>query len=157
MSRLRTLAVCTTIIIGASTAQADCTLPGGADAFANDIAQSLNAQRARNGLAALSHNATLSQAAATHACDMQVNGFFSHSGSDGSTAAGRIERAGFRPCRAAENIAYGYPTGGNLVAGWMNSPGHRRNMLLSDVREFGIGLADGPGGPYAVLVLARSC
>lgn len=156
MRLLRTLALAAPFMFGAVAAQA-CTLPANANAFANDIAANMNAQRQQNGLPPLTYNRRLGQAAAGHACDMQRNGFFAHQGSDGSTAHRRIQRAGVRACQSAENLAYGYATGARVVQEWMISPGHRRNMLTVGVNEFGIGLADAPGGPYAVLVFSRDC
>lgn len=144
-------------MITAGTAKASCTLPPEAQSYVNEMADALNAQRRSNGLSPLRHDRRLSQAAAIHACDMQVRGFFDHRGSDGTRAHDRVIRAGFRSCQTSENIAYGYPTANSVVTGWMNSPGHRRNMLSTGVEEFGIGVAEAPGGPYAVLVFGRTC
>ncbi|MEL6958633.1 MAG: CAP domain-containing protein [Pseudomonadota bacterium] len=153
----RIAALAAFIVLGTNAAQASCSLPDGAQSFANQMAASMNAARQSNGLPPLQYDRRLGQAAMVHACDMQVNGFFDHKGSDGSNSHIRAERAGFRSCQTSENIAFGYPTAQIVVDGWMNSAGHRRNMLSTGVNTFGIGLAYAPGGPYAVLVLGRTC
>ncbi len=158
MRLLTSLVLAALLSLGAGAAQAACTLPAQANAFASQMASALNRERSRHGLPALRYNGEVARAAAAHACDMQQRGFFDHTGSNGSNAMDRVRRTrAARPCRVAENIAYGYPSAEIVVQGWMNSSGHRRNMLQPDVREFGIGLADAPGGPYAVMVFYRGC
>ena len=75
----------------------------------------------------------------------QLN-FFSHTGSDGSSPLDRIKRTGYSYRSAAENIAAGYRTAGDVVQGWYNSPGHRQNMLNCHLHEIGVAYAD--GGSY---------
>lgn len=157
MKILRLTALAIGLAMSAGGAAAQCTLPGDANAFASQLAAGLNAQRRANGLGPLQYNEELGRAAMRHACDMQANGFFDHHGSDGSNHDQRVQRTGYRPCFSAENLAFGYPQPATVVDGWMHSPGHRRNMLAPQARDFGIGLAAGRNGPIAVLVLARSC
>src|SRR5262249_27554314 len=79
---------------------------------------------------------------------------------DGSTPADRAEKAGYRYCIIAENIAYAYDSEGfttaeladELFDGWKASPGHRRNMLDPDVMEFGIAVAQGADYGYVFAV-----
>ena len=99
----------------------------------------------------------LGRAAATHACDMAVHNFFGHAGSNGSHVQARVQAAGYRNCTVAENLAWGYPTAGQIIGGWMGSAGHRANMLHPRVREMGIGITTGAKGPNWVLVLGRRC
>jgi len=154
---VRALALSCALVLAASAAQASCALPTDADAYANQLAQGLNAQRSAAGLRPLAYNGQLSQAAMRHACDMQANGFFDHRGSDGTNSHQRVTSVGYRSCLTAENLAFGYPQAMTVVNGWMNSPGHRQNMMHHNATEFGIGLAAGRNGPIAVLVLARRC
>jgi uncharacterized protein YkwD len=147
-------AVCTA---GTSSASVGCAIPTDANALATQIAEGLNANRRANARNAVQFNHSLGQAATTHACDMQINGFFAHKGSDGTSLQARVRRTGFKDCLVAENLAWGYPRPEQIVSGWMNSPGHRRNILLADAREFGIGIAQGAKGPIWVLVMARGC
>ncbi len=134
-----------------------CAVPGNADALASAIANGVNQMRAANGLRQLRYNPTLGRAALAHACDMEVNSFFDHHGSNGSNHHQRIAQAGYRDCLSAENLAWGYPDPNQIVTGWMGSPGHRFNMLHPDVREMGVAVAQGARGPIWVLELAKPC
>ncbi|WP_224825833.1 CAP domain-containing protein [Cognatishimia sp. MH4019] len=109
--------------------------------------------RAQGGREPVRANTRLAAIAQAHAQDMARNGFFAHKGSDGSTLRQRLRRGGYRACLGAENIGNGYPDQRTAFQGWQASDGHRRNMLLRDVREYGLGRA----GPYWVLVLAEPC
>ena len=115
----------------------------------------LNEQRARRGLRRLKMSRRLSVAAARHSRDMSRRNYFSHTSRGGASFLSRIRRTGYlrsaRKWRAGENIAWGsggYGTPGSVVRAWMNSPGHRRNILGS-FRHIGIGVAHGaPSGHY---------
>ncbi len=118
----------------------------------------VNRIRSASGLGALTLSAELDGAAQAHAVDMAARGQLSHTGSDGSGAGDRVLRAGYRYREYAENIAQGQTSVPETVADWMESPGHRANMLLPDVRDLGVGYAEGrpagrvPGN-YWVIVL----
>ena len=88
---------------------------------------------------------------------MSVNRFFGHKGTDGSNSQYRVRQSGYRDCLVAGNIAWGYPNSSQIITGWMNSPGHRSNMLHPRAAEMGIGITAGPKGPNWVLVVARGC
>jgi uncharacterized protein YkwD len=83
---------------------------------------------------------------------MGQNNFMSHTGSDGSTIRPRVERQGYRGCLVAENIGKGQNSLGEMLTWWMNSPGHRKNLLNPKYSDFG--LAQGPGKSW-VLVLGQ--
>jgi len=153
------LAASLALWFGAAAAQAStgCVVPANASELASAIASGLNATREANQLRALNYDPELGQAAMAHACDMTTHGFFGHDGSDGSNVQRRARQAGYRDCLIAENLAWGYPRPEQIISGWMGSPGHRRNMLLPRVDDFGIAIAQGADGPYWVLVLARGC
>jgi uncharacterized protein YkwD len=73
---------------------------------------------------------------------MAKNNYFSHTGRDGSSFVDRLSRAGYpKEGAAGENIAYGYGTAQAVVNGWMNSDGHRRNILNCSAKSTGVGLA----------------
>ncbi|MFX0544251.1 CAP domain-containing protein [Roseovarius sp. S1116L3] len=108
--------------------------------------------RARNGLSALEISPALGRAAAAHADDMAANGFFSHTGSDGSGIGDRAHSAGYGYCFIAENIAKGQGSLSQVIEGWMGSSGHRRNILSEGAREFAV--ARGAGDVW-VMVLGR--
>jgi len=114
--------------------------------LAQQVVDLTNAYRVAAGCAPLAVSPQLTAAAAAHSQDMAQNNFFSHTGSDGSSPWDRIKRTGYSYRSAAENIAAGYRTAGDVVQGWYNSPGHRQNMLNCDLREIGVAYAD--GGSY---------
>lgn len=141
----------------AAEGQAACVAPANVNDLATQVAAELNANRQSNALGRLTFSSELSQAAMSHACDMSANNYVDHRGTDGSNSQDRARQMGYTDCLIAENLAWGYPDPSTIVTGWMNSPGHRRNMLLANVREFGVGVVDSARGPIWVLVLARSC
>jgi uncharacterized protein YkwD len=99
----------------------------------------INNERARYGLPPVVANTKLNTAAQKHSRDMANNDFFSHTGSDGSSPFTRMKREGYYYTYAMENIAAGYPTVSQVVTGWMNSPGHRANILSKYLKEIGVG------------------
>ena len=103
-----------------------------------DINYLTNKQRSLHGCKALHVDTRLTAAATGHSAYMARGGAFSHTGSGGSTFDARIRRANFsRP--AAENIAYGYRSGLDVVKAWMASPGHRANILNCRATTVGVG------------------
>jgi uncharacterized protein YkwD len=100
--------------------------------------------KARAGCAALVVNPQLQAAAERHATAMAQQNFFSHTGADGSKMQGRIQAQGYNGRKLAENIAAGQPTAQDVVAGWLKSAGHKRNMLDCDFTETGLALVDQP-------------
>lgn len=113
----------------------------------------LNQERLVHGKHALKPLAPLMEAAQLHADDMGRNNYFSHTGQNGSSHAGRISRQGYRACYTAENIAKGQKTPSSVMKAWMNSEGHRNNMLSGQGDFYGIGIA----GNIWVMVFARGC
>ncbi|MEM7591047.1 MAG: CAP domain-containing protein [Cyanobacteria bacterium P01_A01_bin.83] len=105
----------------------------------NQVLELTNAERAKAGLNPLRLDNQLSQAAQGHSDSMGEDDFFSHTGADGSTAFDRIKDTGYVYSTAGENIAAGQRTAQQVVEGWMNSPGHRANILNADYTEIGIG------------------
>lgn len=85
--------------------------------------------------------ARLSAAAQLHSEDMLATTTLSHVGSDGSTMVERVERQGYPWSRLAENVAWGYDDVRTVVAGWLGSPGHCRNIMSPDYQELGVGVA----------------
>ncbi|WP_279484046.1 CAP domain-containing protein [Actinomadura sp. GC306] len=106
-----------------------------------------NAERSKAGCGALRVDQRLVTAARKHSADMAANNYFSHTSQNGDSPWDRMAAAGY-PDAGAENIAKGYPTAAAVVKGWMNSPGHRANILNCDLRAIGVGMAGGSGGPY---------
>jgi uncharacterized protein YkwD len=111
----------------------------------------VNAERAGQGMGALTDDARLATAAAGHAQDMVTRGFFAHTTPDGVDFSARIRAAGYRDyLTVAENLAWGsgvLATPAEIVRAWMASTGHRANILDGTLRESGIGVVI--GGPAA--------
>ncbi len=103
-----------------------------------------NSQRTNNGKAALSLNAQLSSAAQAKANHMVANNYWSHTTPDGQEPWVFIQNAGYSYNKAGENLAYGFATSSDAVAGWMNSPTHKANLLDSAFNEVGFGFANSP-------------
>jgi uncharacterized protein YkwD len=101
----------------------------------------VNAERSKVGCSALTLNATLTKVAQAHSEDMAAHSNMSHTGSDGSSPGDRITRAGYNWSTYGENVAYGYATPEEVMAGWMSSPGHKANILNCSFKEIGVGLA----------------
>ncbi|MEV4344617.1 CAP domain-containing protein [Actinoplanes sp. NPDC049596] len=119
-------------------------------AYEAEVVKLTNAQRTARGCKALRTDARLTNAARAHSTDMVRSGNFSHTGSDGSNFVTREVRAGYpKNGASAENIAWGYRTPQQVVTGWMNSPGHRKNILNCASTAVGVGVAYTTGGaPY---------
>jgi uncharacterized protein YkwD len=120
-------------------------------------AAKVNAVRAREGLAPVRLEPRLMQAATDQALAMAKRNRMSHNVGDGSLPR-RLNRAGYDPVRAAENIGAGYANLEAAMEGWERSAPHRRNLLLASVTEIGVAAAHAPGsrhGTYWALILAE--
>ncbi len=107
-------------------------------AFVNRVIELTNVERSKLGLPALKVNTTLDTAAQNHTRNMADQDFFSHTGKDGSSPTNRVQSIGYKGV-AGENIAAGSTTPEDVLAQWMNSPGHRANILNTDYQEIGVG------------------
>ena len=119
------------------------------DSFASEVLRLTNQERAKQGLPPLSHNSALANAAASHSQEMLDLDYFSHtSPTPGrSNPQDRVRQAGANPGLVAENIfqASGYDV--NQIAqlavdNWLQSPGHRRNLLDPSATHLGVGFAE---------------
>ena len=117
----------------------------------------INAARAKSGRAPLRLSPALARAAQGHACDMLRRGYFSHKAPGGGTMSSRIKAAGYTACRASENIAKGQQGVGQVIAAWMGSRGHKRNILDKRVTEVGFGMAGSGRSRTWVMVSGKSC
>jgi uncharacterized protein YkwD len=98
-----------------------------------------NQHRLAIGLQPLRLNPILNAAAYAHSRDMAEQDYFSHYGLDGSTVYGRITALGYPSFITTENIAAGFSSPETVVQAWMDSPGHRANILNPLLEEIGIG------------------
>ena len=109
-------------------------------------AQATSQTRAAAGLRPVRANARLAQVAAMHACDMARRGVMAHHGSTTRSPSQRVKAAGYRPAVTAENIAAG-PLGlGDVLGAWAQSSGHRSNIMIPQLADYGIGRAIGSDG-----------
>jgi uncharacterized protein YkwD len=160
MLRRRTIALAAALaslaLAAPASALADC---GGADLVpdAGNLGAAgqttlclVNAERAANGLSALSEESRLTNASAAFSRRMVAEQFFDHVAPDGSTLVKRLTTVGYISddvdWSAGENIAWGQgtlATPRSIVAAWMASPGHRANILNGEYTQIGLGLAVG--------------
>jgi len=87
----------------------------------------------------------LNDAAADHARDMARRKYFEHRGRDGSQPRDRVLRAGYKSRLTGENIALGPESAEEVVAGWLDSPGHCANIMDARFQDIGVGVATGRG------------
>ena len=114
-------------------------------AYEQEVFDLVNQIREENGLEPFVYNETLAETARAHSQDMIDRNFFDHTNPDGKSPFDRMRDNGLSYSMAAENIAVGYPSPEAVVEGWMNSQGHRAN-ILGGCEELGVGLA--LGGSY---------
>ncbi len=107
--------------------------------FITEVVVLTNIERANEGLQPLTLNSQLSATAQGHSEDMAVNDFFSHTGLDGDRLGDRAEQNNYDYRALGENIAAGQRTPAQVVQAWINSPGHRENILNPNFTEIGIG------------------
>lgn len=106
------------------------------------LLSSTNNERTQNGLSSLSLNNQLTLAAQAKANDMVARNYWSHNTPDGQEPWVFMVNAGYQYLAAGENLAYGFTNSEDTVIGWMNSPGHRANILNSNYQEVGFGIAN---------------
>jgi uncharacterized protein YkwD len=147
------VAVVATPAVASSCSGADLT-PGASvqPSAGSAVVCLVNVERSKRNLASLRDSSTLRGAAGRYASQMVAGGFFDHVSPTGSTLRARIAGVGYlkRPGYAiGENIGAGsgdLGTPAAIVAAWMASPGHRRNVLAREFRDVGIGVAAGMAG-----------
>lgn len=108
----------------------------------------VNKERSAAGCGPLAEDALLNKAAQGHSDDMAARGFFDHTNPDGEDPGQRITAAGYRWSTYGENIAQGQQTPEAVMESWMNSPGHRANILNCSFKDIGVGIHNGSGGPW---------
>ncbi|MFD3489648.1 CAP domain-containing protein [Streptomyces sp. NPDC058690] len=107
----------------------------------------VNAERAKVGCSPVTASASLASLAQDFSDDMAARGFFSHTDPDGQTPWDRATKAGVTGL-GGENIARGQADAQAVMASWMNSEGHRANILNCDYKTLGVGVHYGSGGPW---------
>ncbi|MDO4270578.1 MAG: CAP domain-containing protein, partial [Eubacteriales bacterium] len=114
--------------------------------FAAQVVQLVNAERAKAGLSALKVDSKVQQAAQVRAKEQAQS--FSHTRPNGASCFTALTEAGVSYRGAGENIAYGQSTPQAVMTAWMNSAGHRANILKADFTTIGVGYTVINGTPY---------
>ncbi len=148
------IAACSTSPVSQNQSVHDvqASAPGDAQCFSPDASeqaagvQATNAARGPAGLPPVQANSRLARAAAAHACDMARRGRMTHTGSSTSGPGPRVKKLGYAPRVTAENIAAGPYNAQQALAAWNGSPGHLQNILIPQLRDFGVGRAIGSDG-----------
>lgn len=122
-------------------------------AYVDEVIRLVNVERANAGLSPLAKNGSICQAAGTRAGETAVS--FSHTRPDGRDCFTILEEMGIFYTSCGENIAAGHRTPEEVVQGWMNSPGHRANILNERFEEIGVGVAEVNGTLYWVQLFIR--
>ncbi|WP_314414556.1 CAP domain-containing protein [Streptomyces kroppenstedtii] len=117
--------------------------PAGLARTAAEVLALTNAERAAAGLPPLAEDPPLTRAAQAHSADMVARAFYSHTAPDGSEPWDRAAAAGSARRTIGENIACGQRSPAEVVRGWMDSPGHRANILKPAFTHLGVGFAGG--------------
>lgn len=138
-SALASFLVSTAMALASAQAHADEAI----DAVEAQVAELINAQRALAGLSAVGFDYRLNIVADQHSTDMAVNGCFQHDSCDGTNTFDRILAVYPNGGAMGEIIAAGYKDAASVVDAWMNSPGHRAQILGDSFTALGVGLAKG--------------
>lgn len=142
----------------ASVAETSCGL-NGAQGIQGELLQAVNAVRAAGAVCGssvyrathdLNWNNMLQKSAAGHSRDMAQNQMFSHISSNGGTLLQRIQASGYSLSAAGENIAAGQGSVKEVIASWLNSPGHCKNMLEPSYQDIGVACIRNDGAPYGL-------
>ena len=117
-----------------------------------EMLASVNAARRKAGFNPLTGSSLLDKAAQRHAEDMLARGYFAHKSPAGTTVRERAQAAGYDWRTIGENLAYGQTSVPEVMETWINSPGHRKNILTASFAELGVGVAMGRGadGKYQI-------
>ncbi|WP_369218487.1 CAP domain-containing protein, partial [Streptomyces flavofungini] len=119
--------------------------PNGA---ADQVLSLVNAERSKAGCGPVTANSKLATAATKHSADMDARDYFDHNSPDGTDPGDRITAAGYQWSTYGENIARGQQTPASVMESWMNSSGHRANILNCAFKEMGVGIHRASGGPW---------
>lgn len=111
-----------------------------------EVVALVNKERAKLGLAPLKDNSELSNVARIKSEDMVAKNYFSHTSPTYGSPFDMMKKFGITYTAAGENIAMGQPTAASVMTAWMNSPGHKANILSKNFTEIGVGVAKDANG-----------
>lgn len=124
----------------------DNTSTGSVSSYERQVVELVNAERAKAGVAPLSLDSSISNVARAKSQDMATNNYFSHTSPTYGNAASMLTKYGIKYTAWGENIASGQKTPQQVVTAWMNSQGHRENILSSTFTKIGVGYATNSKG-----------
>ena len=125
-------------------------------AFEQEVIRLVNEERAKAGLKPLTENWELSRVARFKSEDMATKKYFYHTSPTYGSPFTMMKNFGIRYSYAGENIAYGQKSAAEVMKGWMNSPGHRQNILNSNYTQIGVGYVQNSNGtPYWTQMFIR--
>ncbi|GGM14764.1 CAP domain-containing protein [Micromonospora yangpuensis] len=113
-----------------------------------EVLSLVNQERAKAGCDPVRSESRLATAAQRHSEDQADHQNMSHTGSDGSNVGQRLDRAGYPWSTYGENVAINRPSADAVMEAWMNSTGHRNNILNCDFTQLGVGMATNSSGTY---------
>ena len=117
--------------------------------YEQKVVELVNVERQKAGLPALTLDSKISNVARAKSKDMAVNNYFAHQSPTYGSAGDMLNQFGIKWSAWGENIAYGQNTPEIVVNAWMNSPGHKANILSSNFGKIGVGyVVDSNGRPY---------
>ena len=115
-------------------------------AYQQEVVNLVNKERAKYGLSALKSNSSLANVATIKSQDMVNKNYFSHTSPTYGSPFDMMKQFGISYKTAGENIAMGQKTPSEVVTAWMNSEGHRKNILSSSFTQIGVGVAKNANG-----------
>ncbi|PBC80427.1 MULTISPECIES: CAP domain-containing protein [unclassified Streptomyces] len=133
---------------GAAAPAGNRAATGTAAAFAQKIVELVNAQRAQHGCGPLTVDSHLQVAAQAHSDDMAARNYYEHNTPEGVDPGTRMTKAGFAWSSWAENIFKSPKDPATAMKGWMESPGHRDNLLNCSYKSTGVGVNLSANGPW---------
>ncbi|HEX2923829.1 MAG TPA: CAP domain-containing protein [Chloroflexota bacterium] len=152
---LRAAALLLLVAIGAASVRhADAEIQSASldsSTAVRQVVELTNQERMKAGLLPLKWNDSLASAASGYAQDLAARNYFAHNSPEGSTPVERARQAGYEAygwggLYEGENLARGFSTAEGAMRGWMNSEGHRKNLLNPNYREIGVGVAAASNG-----------
>lgn len=138
---------------GTTEEQPSVSIPEASD-YATQVVELVNMERAKEGLSPLTIDVAITTAATVRANEIQTS--FSHTRPNGTQFSTALKEAGAQYTMAGENIAWGQKTPEAVVTAWMNSPGHRANIMNANFTRIGVGhVKNAAGTSYWVQLFAR--
>lgn len=146
---MRILLLSTVLLLSGGLAGAQSSFIPGTEITPETVLDRMNFYRGLHGQKPLRLDPRLSAAADGRIRDMEERGYWSHESPDGGSPFLRLREHGYTHAAAGENLAAGFETAGLLVTSWMESEGHRRNILSPNFADAGIAIIDGAIGKRA--------